>query len=151
MAVQANESAFKEVGALKWNVKLGWFGAESAKPLALYGTAPWLPQLQELSHMLTTPGWKFSEGLAEQGVSASGKKTYTGKKQVMKASEQYPDFFTESVADFHQDVVHRSALTKLALIILRRAFPKTFNNVIVHVMAEILIADLFHSVNWHSQ
>ena len=54
--------ALQKVGAQKISLQLGDFGAASAKPTALYGTAPWL---QTLKHKATQIHKKFKKRRAD--------------------------------------------------------------------------------------
>ena len=84
-------AAMARAGARRFTVWLGKYGAATPKCLQLWGTAPWLPELERIDRSLPQ--------LAEETLcthTASG--AWTGKKQKQGESAEYPMQFCRFVA-----------------------------------------------------
>ena len=90
-----------KIGARRVSLKLSSFGAESAKPLELWGTAPWLEKLPSKG----TCGSASAQLLTRTSINADGRKSVTGRKGVMTSSAAYPKAFGEAVAALHAEVL----------------------------------------------
>ena len=85
-------AALQNIGARKVSLSMASFGGTSQKPLALHGTAPWLEDLQRMARDLRGTQTHRSETLCT--VSEGG--SVTGRRDALKASEEYTEDFTES-------------------------------------------------------
>lgn len=74
---------------------LGAFGARTAKPIRLYGTAPFLDKLlRTVDARLTLDADRTAVSWQEQ---ASGKRRWTGNKERMKPTQEYPPALGEAM------------------------------------------------------
>ena len=93
--------ALYKTGAARAYIGLASFQADTLKPLILWGTAPWLSDLQAKSERLR-PFAPVSQGsLVVEERSPSGKKAVTGKKKALKESSAYTQEFGAAVAYRH--------------------------------------------------
>ncbi len=98
------------------SMRLSTFGSESAKPVRLVGTAPWLPRLGYMAAVLPrqTPrrvlAWRDEAGRA------------TGIPGPMEQSAAYPAQFSTTVAKLQADMVLSRNNKFLAITTLARRF-----------------------------
>lgn len=83
--------ALAEAGAHRVVVWLGKFGADTPKPLALWGTAPWLTELAYIDSTLP----QLAQGTLCDTDSSGG---FTGRRDGMAESALYPARFCRLVA-----------------------------------------------------
>ena len=87
--------------AVSCHLWMGAFGGESAKPLMLKGTAPWLQStFPAVCHALWHGRAKSSNSklqLANMKINASGKRQFNGNPKALKASSAYTMSFGEAV------------------------------------------------------
>ena len=85
-------------------VQLGGFGAASLKPLQLFGTVPWLPQLAQASKQRQKSA-KPGEKLTYTRIDNLGRASVTGKKAALKESSAYPPEFGRVVGELHRKLL----------------------------------------------
>jgi len=85
-------------------VQLGGFGAASMKPLQLWGTVPWLPQLAQASKQRQKSA-KPGEKLTHTRTDNLGRANVTGKKAALKESSAYPPEFGRVVGELHRKLL----------------------------------------------
>ena len=114
-------NALRVTNARRIQVSLWKFGCSSAKPLQLWGTAPWLQQLERLGKNIcklpvgATPGkgstmteFAFVPGPSSHLTTSDNGGSVTGRKEEMSESASYPACFCDVVA-----FMHKSHLMKL--------------------------------------
>ena len=91
-------TAMQVTQAVSVRVKLGHFGATSAKPLQLVGTAPWLGTLAGISRRQqpVNPAWDSLVYHSDDG-------RVTGIHDLLKDSACYPPAFCDVVSKLHAD------------------------------------------------
>ena len=90
------KAALRDVHSVRIKIHLYKFGATSQKPLQLWGTAPWLIDLEQIANHINAPvprGVLYTIGHNGQ---------VTGKKEAMAKSTAYPEAFCDVVAFLHQ-------------------------------------------------
>ena len=93
-------------------VQLGGFGAASMKPLQLWGTVPWLPQLAQASKQRQKSA-KRGDAKLRQGcekltyvkTDGLGRANVHGNKTALKESSAYPPEFGRIVGELHRKII----------------------------------------------
>ena len=99
---------FSLMDAKRISLRLSTFGADSTKPLELWGNAPWLGDLKAKGKAAP----KVLKRLAKSKARADGGKSVTGCKVTMTNSAAYTKQFGDAVADLQQTVLKPNASAK---------------------------------------
>ena len=99
----AMKAALQTVGARKVMISLRSFGHSSEKPLWLYGTAPWLEELEGLSARLRTAAL----GRPREQLAYNVDGSVTGNSDALSESAAYPADFSRAIASLHHDFMQR--------------------------------------------
>ena len=122
----AVQEALSKVEAVRVHLELWKFQSDTPKPLQLWGTAPWLVQLDELANkrISEAPTLRQSAGRISfpkpmANLTVCGPRgQITGDKEKMKKSAGYPKCFCDVVAHFHKKMLEKAREPVLALALI---------------------------------